>query len=87
MSINEDSSDEDTPATQTTNNDTNDLKKIFPIKLTHNKILKLRKQYKVICFVNYKYKIDPRTTVVKNYYYIFLGNTMNSTLSKLTRHT
>ena len=29
------------------------------IKLTHNKILKLRKQCKVICFVNYKYKIDP----------------------------
>ena len=59
MSINEDSSDEDTPATQTRNNDTNDLRKIFPIKLTHNKILKLRKQCKVICFVNYKYKIDP----------------------------
>ena len=59
MSINEDSSDEDTPATQTRNNDTNDLTKIFPIKLTHNKILKLRKQHKVICFVNYKYKIDP----------------------------
>ena len=59
MSINEDSSDEDTPATQTRNNDTNDLRKIFPIKLTHNKILKLPKQCKVICFVNYKYKIDP----------------------------
>ena len=39
MSFNEDSSDEDTPATQTRNNDTNDLTKIFPIKLTHNKIL------------------------------------------------
>ena len=52
MSINEDSSDEDTPATQTKNNDTNDLRKIFPIKLTHNKILKVRKQCKVIRFVN-----------------------------------
>ena len=50
---------EDTPVTQTTNNDTNDLKKIFPIKLTHNKILKLCKQCKVIRFINYKYKIDP----------------------------
>ena len=59
MSINEDSSHEDTPVTQTTNNDTNDLKKIFPIKLTHNKIIKLCKQCKVIRFVNYKYKIDP----------------------------
>ena len=59
MSINEDSSDEYTPATQTRNNDTNDLRTIFQIKLTHNKILKLRKQCKVICFVNYKYKIDP----------------------------
>ena len=56
MSINEDSSDEDTPATQTRNNDTNDLRKIFLIKLTHNKILKL---CKLIHFINYKYKIDP----------------------------
>ena len=59
MSINEDSSDKDTPATQTRNNDTNDLRKIFLIKLTHNKILKLHKQCKVIRFINYKYKIDP----------------------------
>ena len=58
-SINEDSSDENTPATQTRNNDTNDLRKIFPMQLTHNKILKLRKQCKVIHFVNYKYKIHP----------------------------
>ena len=56
MSINEDSSNEDIP---TTNNDTTDLKKIFPIKLAHNKIMKLRKQRKVIRFVNYKYKINP----------------------------
>ena len=59
MSIDEDSSDEDTPATHTTNTDTTDLKQIFPIKLTHNKTIKLRKQCKVIRFVNYKYKIDP----------------------------
>ena len=56
MFINEDNSDEDIP---TTNNNTSDLKQIFPIKLTHNKIMKLHKQRKVIRFVNYKYKIDP----------------------------
>ena len=39
--------------------DTTDLKQIFPIKLTHNKTIKLCKQRKVIRFVNYKYKIDP----------------------------
>ena len=59
MSIDEDSSDEDTPATHTANTDTTDLKQIFPIKLTHNKTIKLHKQRKVIRFVNYKYKIDP----------------------------
>ena len=59
MSIDENSSDEDTVTIHTKNTNTTDLKKLFPIKLTHNKILKLHKQCKVIRFVNYKYKIDP----------------------------
>ena len=88
MSINEDSSNEDTPATQTRNNDTNDLRKIFPIKLTQNKILKLCKQCKVIHFANYKYKIDPENYCrEKLLLYILWQHTTNSTLSKLTRHT
>ena len=48
MSIVEDNSDKDTPTTHTTRTDNTDLKQIFPIKLTHNKTIKLCKQCKVI---------------------------------------
>ena len=48
MSIDENSSDEDTVTIRTKDTNTTDLKKLFPIKLTHNKILKLCKQRKVI---------------------------------------
>ena len=50
QSINEYSSDEENK---------NDNKNIFPIKLPNNKIMKLRKKCKIIRFVNYKFKIDP----------------------------
>ena len=53
QSINEYSSDEENE------NNQNDNKNIFPIKLPNNKIMKLRKKHKIICFVNYKFKIDP----------------------------
>ena len=53
QSINEYSSDEENE------NDQNDNKNIFPIKLPNNRIMKLRKKHKIICFVNYKFKIDP----------------------------
>ena len=53
QSINEYSSDEENE------NDKNDNKNIFPIKLPNNKIMKLRKKCKIIGFVNYKFKIDP----------------------------
>ena len=50
QSINEYSSDEENE---------NDNKNIFPIKLQNNKIMKLCKKCKIIRFVNYKFKIDP----------------------------
>ena len=53
QSINEYSSDEENE------NDQNDNKNIFPIKLPNNRIMKLRKKHKIIRFVNYKFKIDP----------------------------
>jgi len=59
MSVNDISSDDENNTPCTLNTNTTNFKKIFPIKLTHNKIIKLRKHPKVIRFVNYKYKIDP----------------------------
>ena len=59
MSIDENTSDEESTDTNTHKKPTNNLHTLFPIKLKHNKKLKLRKHRKVIRFVNYKYKIDP----------------------------
>ena len=41
------------------NRKNDDIRDLFPIQLSFNKTLKLRKKNKVIRFVNYKYKIDP----------------------------
>ena len=49
------SDDENSTLNQTTQNN---IFHLFPIKLK-NKTIKLCKHRKVICFVNYKYKIDP----------------------------
>ena len=59
MSIDENSSDEDDNNTIMNDNDIIKLRKIFPLKLTNKRIIKMRKHRKIIRFVNYKYKVDP----------------------------
>ena len=54
MSINENTSDDDNCEKNIQNTDTDKLQALFPIKLKNNRILKLRKHWKVIRFVNYK---------------------------------
>ena len=57
-SVNEESSDDEKKENNIITNELTTILKTLPIKLSKNKILKLRKQRKVIRFVNYKYKID-----------------------------
>ena len=56
VSVEDSSSDEESNIQQ--HNNKSYISHLFPIKLK-NKIIKLRKHCKVICFINYKYKVDP----------------------------
>ena len=58
MSVNENSSDEENEDITKQSRHTHNFNQLFPIKIK-NKTIKLRKHCKVICFVNYKYKVDP----------------------------
>ena len=59
MSVNENSSDEENEDITKQSSHTHNLNELFPIKIK-NKTIKLHKHHKVIHFVNYKYKVDPK---------------------------
>ena len=59
MSVNENSSDEENEDITKQSSHTHNFNQLFPIKIK-NKTIKLCKHRKVIRFVNYKYKVDPK---------------------------